>query len=526
MLNESRPTILCVDDTPLILNVLSGILEPEYNVKTTVNCNEALKICSEHEIEVIIADQNMPEMDGTEFLVKANKLNPICKRLLLTSFGETDTVKNAIKFGVVDKFLHKPCNADEIKRTVDFLLNDYALHKHKIYTKCLGNSAGYKQSILVVDGDPVFLQILDNVFSHKFRVYTAQNADAALNILEDYQIRLVISDYTMPDISGLELLEIITEKYQNIGRILITAHSDMSEVLEDALNRNIIDKFVHKSNKNQLIGFVHDILIDKDKEMIREQFLTAKVVSIRQLAAGISHEINNPLAFVDSNLENIRKYLNTFSGFIENIDNLPLTEELKIEIEKLKEEVNYSYIKTRITDMVEKSLIGAKRIKNIVMTLKEFAGVDAAEIAIVDINETLDSVLGLVVNVHKNWINVEKEYSENIPEFKCPGSKLNLVFFNILTNACQSIKDNGTLRIKTFKEGDNVVVDIWNDGPVIPESIVDRIFDPFFTTMPVGQGTGLGLYTCNEIIHQMRGKLSVKSKMDFGTCFTIKLPIC
>ncbi|MGR3318143.1 MAG: hybrid sensor histidine kinase/response regulator [Candidatus Anammoxibacter sp.] len=526
MLNETRPTILCVDDEPLVLDVLSDIFEPEYHVKTTVSCKEALKMCCEHEIEVIIADQNMPEMDGTEFFVQANKLNPICKRLLLTGFDETDTVKNAIKFGVVDEFVRKPCNADEIRKTVDLLLNNYSLHKYKIYTKCLGNSASDKQSILVVDDDPVFLKILNTIFGVKYRVYTAQDANVALNIMNGNQVNLVISDHIMPDISGVELLEIITEKYPYVGRILMTACDDMSKVLEDAVNKKIIDKFVHKSDKTNLINFVHDVLIDKEKEAIKNQFSDAKIASIRQLAAGISHEINNPLAFVDSNLGNIKKYLNTFSRFIERIDNLAFTEELKIEIEKLKEEANYSYIKTRIIDLVEKSLIGAKRIRNTVMTLKEFTGVDAAEIALVNINETINSVLELVFYDCKNKINIKKAYCKNNPEITCAVSKLNLVFYNILTNACQSIKGSGTLSIKTFKENDNVVVDIWNDGPIIPESIVDRIFDPFFTTRPLGHGTGVGLFTCNDIMRQMRGKLSVKSEIDFGTCFTIKLPTC
>ncbi|MGR3178282.1 MAG: response regulator [Candidatus Anammoxibacter sp.] len=280
MLNETRPTILCVDDTPLILDVLSDILKSEYNVKTTVDYKEALKMCSEHEIEVVIVGRNMPEIDGIEFLVKVNKLNPICKKVLITDYGETDAVVNAIKLrkvfitgyakteavlnalklGVIDEFVSKPFDFDKTKKTVEDLLENYSYDKYKIYTKVFDNSAANNQPILVVDDDPFSLEILYMIFMDKYHVYTATDADSALEIMNNCQIRLVISDYTMPDISGLELLEMITKKYQNVGRILITAQYDMSEVLEDALNKNIVDKLVHKSNKTQLIGFVHDIL--------------------------------------------------------------------------------------------------------------------------------------------------------------------------------------------------------------------------------------------------------------------------
>jgi len=140
------------------------------------------------------------------------------------------------------------------------------------------------------------------------------------------------------------------------------------------------------------------------------------------------------------------------------------------------------------------------------------------------VNEILDRVSEHIPVNCKNGINIKKSYNDDIPEIKCDALKLKMVFFNIMTNACQSINETGTLDIKTSVENGHVVVDIWNDGPVISGDIIGRIFDPFFTTRVTEESAGLGLFTCHETVKNLNGKLNVKSNEDMGTTFTVKIP--
>lgn len=139
MVKETKPIILCVDDDPNILHLVNNIFETNYNVITTLKCKEGLKICQEHDVSIIISDQNMPEMHGIDFLVKANKLSPISKKLLMTGFGKTEFVNNAISLGVVDAFLNKSSDHIELKRIVDTLLENYLTDKSTIYSKSFNN---------------------------------------------------------------------------------------------------------------------------------------------------------------------------------------------------------------------------------------------------------------------------------------------------------------------------------------------------------------------------------------------------
>lgn len=524
MRNKTQPIILCVDDEPLILEVLYDIFESDYNIITTTDCKKALEECKRSEIEIIITDQNMPYMSGTEFLVKANKLNPFCKKILLTGFGETNEISNAIKLGVIDSFILKPFSGEDLINVVNSLLVEYGLYKQRIQTKYLSSRSPNKQSILIVDDDPFTIQLLGSIFSRKYTVYTATNVSNAHTIMKNNEIKLVMSNYTMPGENGLTFLEIIKEKYPYTGRILITDNDDMSPVLAEAINKKIIDKFVHKNNQNVLINFVHEVLMDKENDIIKEQFANAKISAVRQLASGVAHEINNPLGFLYSNLKNFKKFSKTLEEMVNNLDQIEAVYKTKCEIETIKEKANYHNLITQINSKVDCSLKNAERIRDIVKGFKDFSGVDATEHAIINVNETLDSVLAMV-SYNKKSIIIKKTYTENIPKIKCPVSKLNMVFYNIMTNAYQSIKDTGTLALNTFLENTHVVVDIWNDGPIIPEDMIDRIFDPFSSTMPIDvSGKGLGLYTCYEIVQQFNGKLQVKSERGMGTTFTIKIP--
>lgn len=280
------------------------------------------------------------------------------------------------------------------------------------------------------------------------------------------------------------------------------------------------DKLACKVKETEVINDELQLEIAKRKEL--EQ--TAKLSAVGKLAAGIAHEINNPLSFIYANLENLNKFTLKIKSLIDVYDEQDMPEETRKTIEVKKEAINYGYLKTRIPGMIEKSIDGADRMKKIVMDMKTFARVDRAKIEVANINDAIETTLGILVHEYKNRIEIKKDYDEQLPPIKCFIAKLNQVFLNILINACQAIEGKGVMLIKTSSNGGNAMIEIEDNGSGIPDDVIDKIFNPFFTTKPVGQGTGLGLSICHEIIQEHSGELSVKSSVGKGTTFNIKLP--
>lgn len=239
-----------------------------------------------------------------------------------------------------------------------------------------------------------------------------------------------------------------------------------------------------------------------------QALLQDKLATIGLLAAGVAHEINNPIACVLSNLEFLNEKL--------------------IEIEKNHGkdlEKNVDMLKQVIKESVQAGL----RVKNIVIDLKSYSRKDDGEFEEIDIEELLDSAINMALPEYKNKGVFEKSYTANIPLLKVNGGKLHQVFLNIIVNAAQSIEDGhaekNKIKISTLFRDEKVVVKIEDTGKGIPQEILARIFDPFFTTKPVGEGTGLGLFICHEIIKKMGGAIHVESKIDQGSTFLIELPV-
>lgn len=269
--------------------------------------------------------------------------------------------------------------------------------------------------------------------------------------------------------------------------------------------------------------------INRKLEEAHHQLLQSeKMASIGQLAAGVAHEINNPIGFVNSNLGTLDSYVKSLVRMLEVYEQhepaLMTNEQIAEEIKTTKRDLDLEFLKEDVVQLLSESKEGLSRVTKIVQDLKEFSHVGETQWQHVDLHGGLDSTLNIVNNELKYKAQVIKEYGE-LPPVECLPSEINQVFMNMLVNAGHAIENKGTITVRTGQEGGNVWVEIADTGSGIPPVHLNRIFDPFFTTKSVGKGTGLGLSLSYGIINKHHGRIEVSSEVGRGTTFRITLPI-
>ncbi len=269
-------------------------------------------------------------------------------------------------------------------------------------------------------------------------------------------------------------------------------------------------------------------ILNKQLEEAQNHLLQSeKMASLGQLAAGVAHELNNPIGFVYSNMGTLENYLNDIfvinTAYEEAERTVGADCPALDDIQKLKKDKDYDYIKQDIFQLMSQSKDGLARMRKIVQDLKDFSHVGDEGWKWVDLHKGLDSTLNIVWNELKYKCQVNKEYGK-LPDVYCMASQINQVFMNLLVNASQAIETKGVITIRTGAEGDQVWVEIADTGKGISPENLTRIFDPFFTTKPVGVGTGLGLSLSYGIVQKHHGRIEVQSEVGKGTAMRIWLP--
>lgn len=338
-------------------------------------------------------------------------------------------------------------------------------------------------------------------------------------------------------IGAIEIFEDITER-REAEDALKRAHDNLETLvvkrtnqLKEANEKLESDIQYRQEIEQKLIGR-NDELTALNKELSSAQaqlMQSEKMASIGQLAAGVAHEINNPVGYIFSNVGSLEKYLEDLFeilNFYESIEHTIQSPEVKTQLAELKEKIEINYLKEDIPDLMEQSKEGIERVRKIVQDLKDFSRVDSnVEWQWANLHSGIDSTLNVVNNEIKYRADVVKDYGK-LPDVECLPSQLNQVFMNLVVNASHAItSDRGTITIKTRQENEEVVINISDTGSGIPADVLPKIFDPFFTTKPIGKGTGLGLSLSYGIIKKHNGEISVDSVAGQGTTFTIRLPI-
>ncbi|MDZ4202285.1 MAG: GAF domain-containing protein [Gallionella sp.] len=337
--------------------------------------------------------------------------------------------------------------------------------------------------------------------------HSALNRLISVPVIEGDKVRVILgvgnkeSDFDDDDVEIARLFG--NDMWRIIRRLRLEAELTANLEQQRSLNRKLEDA------QNQLVQ-------------------SEKMASLGQLAAGVAHELNNPIGFVYSNMGTLENYLNdifTISTAYEEAEAASGQDGAALErVHRLKKDKDYDYIKQDIFQLMAQSKDGLARIRKIVQDLKDFSRVGEEEWKWVNLHHGIDSTLNIVWNELKYKCQVVKEYGE-LPEVYCMPSQLNQVFMNMLVNASQAIETKGTIAIRTGSEGKQVWVEIADTGKGIDPSDMSRMFDPFFTTKPVGVGTGLGLSVSYGIVQKHQGRIEVKSEVGVGTTMRIWLPV-
>ncbi|GFE59644.1 PAS domain S-box protein [Geobacter sp. AOG2] len=256
-------------------------------------------------------------------------------------------------------------------------------------------------------------------------------------------------------------------------------------------------------------------------------FQQEKLASIGQLAAGVAHEINNPMGFISSNLTTMGKYFERAKEFVAILSAALVETAGDADLAGVNEQrksLKIDYIFDDSSQLIAESLDGAQRVRKIVQDLKSFSRVDDTEQKRADLKECLESTIGIAWNEIKYVATLTKNYGD-IPPVLCYPQQLNQVFMNLLVNAAHAIEGKGEIRVRTWQDGDEACVSVSDTGCGISEENQKHIFEPFFTTKEVGKGTGLGLSISYDIIKKHHGEILVESGIGTGTTFTVRIPI-
>ena len=273
----------------------------------------------------------------------------------------------------------------------------------------------------------------------------------------------------------------------------------------------------HLSEMNQRLRHAQDQLLQAEK-----------MASIGQLASGVAHEINNPIGYVYSNLGTLDRYLEGMLTLLDRYGEAEaqIRDEATLDgLRAAKAAADIEFVKVDLVALLAESREGITRVKKIVQDLKNFSRTASDETwQEADLHAGIESTLNIVRNELKYKADVVRAFGE-LPLVECRPSQLNQVFLNLLVNAAQAIRQRGTIRVATGREGNSVWVEVADDGDGIRPEHVSRVFDPFFTTKAVGQGTGLGLALSYRIVDEHHGRIEVASELGQGTRFRVWLPI-
>ena len=300
---------------------------------------------------------------------------------------------------------------------------------------------------------------------------------------------------------------------------LVIANADLQSALKEVMTAELA-----LQQRNTELVALNVKLADAQNQLLQSE----KMASVGQLAAGVAHEINNPIGFVGSNLSSLKTYLHDIFRMLEGYEQLetsvPAGNPQLSKLATLKQSIQLPFLKEDTATLLGECSEGVARIAKIVQDLKDFSHVGQTDWQRVDLHEHIESSLNVVKHELRQRAGVIRQFGR-LPPLECLPFDLNQLLLNLLVNAYQSIDGRGTITIRTEHDGARVRVHITDSGRGIPPQDLGRIFEPFYTTRPVGSGAGLGLSVAYSIARHHGGSIEVASVLGKGSTFTVNLPI-
>jgi signal transduction histidine kinase len=408
-----------------------------------------------------------------------------------------------------------------------------------------------RERVLVVDDSSTVRKIFARRLSPRYSCIEAASVSEAFAQLAEREFALVITDVLMPGLSGVELLRKIIETYPDTAVIMVSGVNQPQRAL-DAVRLGAFDYLFKPCDLSVLELTVERALerrslllnarqYKRDLEMRNQELVrgkaqlqrlqaqivhSEKMASLGQLAAGIAHELNNPVGFVYGNMDILNQCIGGLIKLLNYYDEADLPEDVVSGAALIKEQIDYEASLEDLSSIICDCCDGAERIRDIVKNLRTFSRLDEAEFKKTDIHEGIDSTLRLLSRYFRaDNITLVRDYGQ-LPPIEAFSGQLNQVWMNLLVNAAQAVSaGGGEVRIKTRAAEESVMVSIGDTGGGIAPEHLNRIFDPFYTTKPVGEGTGLGLSISFGIVERHGGKITVNTVVNEGTTFTVTLPV-
>jgi len=520
-----KAQLLIIDDEPGILETLSDIFTAKgYAVQKATSGKAAMKCVASRHIDLALIDIQLPDMSGIEVLHQLKRQQPSIQCCVMTGNASVQDAITALKGGAGDFFV-KPLVIEQVERRLATALENMQLMKD------LASSQEQYRLVTEKANDAIIIMndtgkvtywnpAAERIFGYDFAEIYGRDLHETLmpsHLAEHYQKGFSHFSKTGEGAAIGKTLE--------LSAIHKDGHEFPIELSLSIMRRNshwqavaIVRDITERIKAQEELARQHQELKETQSMVVQQE----KLASIGHIAAGVAHEINNPLGYITSNLRSLGKYAIKLEEYVTGLQGR--LQEAGMEEHDRSQRKKINFIMTDLKALVEESLQGAKKVKTIVDSLKNFARHDE-EMHFTDLNECVENALTVVWNELKYRGTVTREYGK-IGPVSCVAGQIGQVLMNLLVNAADVINEDGVVGIRTWSEEDMACVAISDNGPGIPDDLQTKIFEPFFTTKEVGKGTGLGLSISLEIVKRHNGTLTVDSKEGRGTTFTLRLPLC